>query len=210
MPGTAFAALALAYLLAGIPIGLLVGRSRGIDDIRKYGSGNIGATNVLRVLGVKAGLAVWVADCLKGVVPVLLGRHVFALEGWWLGAVALAAIVGHCYSPYLKLSGGKGVATGLGAMIGLYWLSGVCAFVLFVLIVARTRYISLGSVLAAASIPVWMLVFGMPRSYVVFAVVAATLIIFKHRENLKRLRAGTERKFGHREPATGNPADGKQ
>jgi glycerol-3-phosphate acyltransferase PlsY len=191
-----------AYLLGGIPIGLLVGRAKGIDDIRKYGSGNIGATNVLRVIGVKAGLTVWALDCVKGALPVLIARHALGLEGWWLGLVALAAVLGHCFSPYLRFTGGKGVATGLGTMLSLYWLSGVCGLALFILIVWRSRYISLGSVVAALSVPVFMALYGMPAGYIVGSALTALLIVFQHRGNIQRLRAGTERKFGEKAAPT--------
>lgn len=194
------AAVVLAYLLGGVPIGLLVGRARGVDDIRKYGSGNIGGTNVLRVMGVKAGLAVSVMDCLKGLVPVLVARYALGIEGWSLGLVGLAAVSGHCFSPYLRFSGGKGVATCLGAMLGLYWLAALCALALFVLIVWRSRYISLGSILASLSVPVLMALFRMPAGYVAGSAMIALLIAFQHRGNIQRLRAGTERKFGQKAP----------
>lgn len=195
---TAAAAALAAYLLGAIPIGLLVGRAKGIEDIRKHGSGNIGATNVLRVLGVKAGLTVWILDCLKGALPVLMARYALGLEGWWLGAVAVAAVAGHCFSPYLRFTGGKGVATGLGTMLGLYWLPGVCAFALFVLIVWRSRYISVGSMVGALSVPFFMALFHAPLGYVAGSAVIALLVVFQHRGNIRRLRAGTERKFGEK------------
>ena len=199
----------LNYLLGGIPIGLYVGRAKGIPDIRKYGSGNIGATNVLRVLGVRAALVVWFADCLKGLVPVLLARHVFGLELWPLAIASGAAIAGHCFSPFLGFTGGRGASTGFGVMLGLYWPVGLGTFLVFVAVVARSRYVSLGSMLAAVSAPVWMLVFLLPSPdlaghtapYFVAGVSTAAMIIHQHAPNIQRLRAGTERKIGQRELA---------
>lgn len=199
------AAAVAAYLLGGIPIGLLVGRAKGIDDIRKYGSGNIGATNVLRVIGIKAGLTVWALDCLKGALPVLVARHALDPDPWALGLVALAAVLGHCFSPYLRFTGGKGVATGLGTMLALYWPSGVCALALFALIVWRSRYISLGSIVASVSAPLFMALYRMPAGYIAGSALIGLLIIFQHRSNIRRLRTGTERKLG--EKAARQPAE---
>jgi glycerol-3-phosphate acyltransferase PlsY len=208
---TVVAAAVAAYLLGGVPIGLLVGRTRGIVDIRKYGSGNIGATNVLRVIGVKAGLTVWALDCFKGALPVLLARHDLGISEWSLGLVALAAVGGHCFSPYLKLTGGKGVATGLGAMLGLYWLPSLCALVLFILIVWRTRYISLGSIVGALSVPVFMALLHAPPGDVAGSVAIALVVTVQHRGNIQRLRTGTERKFGQKaSPEPAPAADGNE
>ena len=148
----------------------------------------------------------FVADLLKGIMPVLLARHVLGVEGWWLGCVGIAAGVGHCYSPYLGLSGGRGVSTGVGIMVGLYWPAGVCSLLLFLVVVAKTRYISLGSVIGAASAPVWMLIWGVSgvygpadavfRQYAVAAAIVSATIITRHAPNIRRLLAGTERRIG--------------
>lgn len=200
-PAPGIFAVLVGYLVGGIPVGLYVARARGIPDIRKLGSGNIGATNVLRVLGTKAGLAVWVIDCLKGAGPILLARLALGVEGWWLGGVGVAAALGHCYSPYLRFSGGRGVSTGLGMLMGLFWPVGLMGLAVFVLVVARTRYISVGSMTAAASSPLWVLVWGpylgpYTAAYAVAAAVGALVIIMRHRPNIQRLRAGTEHKIG--------------
>lgn len=189
-----------SYFVGGIPIGLLVGRARGIDDIRKYGSGNIGASNVLRIIGVKAGIFVWLMDALKGLGPLLLARYTLELAHWWVGAVALAAMLGHCFSPYLRLTGGRGVSTSLGIIIGLDWRAGIISFSLWILIVAVTRYISLGSMIgSAASVPILRL-FGCPLPLVAAAAAIAAVVIIRHIPNIRRLIEGTERKIGQREP----------
>lgn len=178
---------------------MLVGRSRGIDDIRKYGSGNIGASNVLRIIGVKAGLFVWVMDALKGLAPLLLARYALGLAGWWVAAVALAALLGHCFSPYLRLTGGRGVSTSLGVLIGLDWRAGLVAFALWILVVAISRYISLGSMIATASSGLVLHLFGGSAPFVWTCLAIALVVILRHIPNIKRLLAGTERKIGQRE-----------
>jgi acyl phosphate:glycerol-3-phosphate acyltransferase len=187
-----------AYLVGGIPIGLLVARARGVKDIRQHGSGNIGASNVQRVLGTKLGLLVWVADLLKGLAPVLLARYAVGLEGWGLVVVGLATALGHCFSPFLRFAGGRAVSTSLGAILGLYWLSGVAALALFVLVVARTRYISLGSIVGGLAAAPLMWLMHMPMSYVVGALGLGLLIALRHIPNIQRLLAGTERKIGQK------------
>jgi glycerol-3-phosphate acyltransferase PlsY len=196
---TAVTAVVAAYLVGGIPIGLLVARAKGIRDIREHGSGNIGATNVQRVLGTKLGLLVWVADLLKGLAPVLLGRHVVGLEGAALVTMGLATALGHCFSPFLGFAGGRAVSTSLGVMLGLYWLAGVVALLLFVVVVARTRYISLGSVLGGLSAaPLMLLLLPMHPSYAVGCLALGLLITLRHLPNIKRLLAGTERRLGQK------------
>ncbi len=191
---------AVAYLIGGIPIGVLVSQSRGVD-IRQYGSGNIGASNVLRSLGVKAGLAVWLADVVKGFLPVLWSRLVFASMATigqvdlWVGLVALATVVGHCFSPYLKLAGGRGVSTSLGVLLAIDWRVGGAVLAVWIVAVAVSRYISLGSILAAAGGPLFFALYTDSRYYLVLGIVLAILIIERHRPNIGRLMTGTERKI---------------
>lgn len=192
-------AIVASYFFGGIPIGLLVGRAKGIDDIRKYGSGNIGASNVLRVIGVKAGLFVWFTDALKGFIPVAVATSVLHLPGFALAGVAVAAMVGHCFSPYLKLTGGKGVSTSLGVIIGLDWRVGLICFVIWGVIVGISRYISLGSMVGCALATPIMLLFGDPLYRVVAAAVIALIVIIRHAPNIQRLMNGTERKIGQKE-----------
>lgn len=167
MNASGLAAVVTAYLFGGIPIGLLVGRAHGIADIRQHGSGNIGASNVLRLLGAKLGLMVWLLDVLKGYLPVALATYLLHLEGWWVAAAAMAAIAGHCFSPYLRLTGGKGVSTSLGVIIGLDWRAGLICFAAWIIVVALSRYISLGSMVgsALAAPMLWLFRQSSPRSW---------------------------------------------
>lgn len=198
----ALAATLVSYLFGAVPIGLLVGRAHGIDDIRKYGSGNIGASNVLRLLGAKLGLTVWLLDALKGYVPVALAMHALNVEGWWLAAVAVAAIAGHCFSPYLRFTGGKGVSTSLGVIIGLDWRAGLICFGIWIVIVALTRYISLGSMIGSgmAAPVLWLLRQEAP--VILAGGLIGALVIERHRSNIQRLLTGTERRIGQREQVT--------
>ncbi len=208
------AAIAASYLIGGVPVGVLIGKSRGVD-IRQHGSGNIGATNVLRVLGVKLGLLAFSLDVLKGAVPVL-GSSALGLQGWALYGCGIAAVVGHCYSPYLRFAGGKAVATGLGVLLAFNWVAGLICFGIWVVLTAATRYVSLASMVAYAAAPLlaWLLGDGTPL--IAALGFLAALSIYRHRDNIQRLRAGTEGKIGKRrarandephEPAA-EPADG--
>lgn len=192
----------ISYLFGAVPIGLLVGRAHGIDDIRKYGSGNIGASNVLRLLGTRLGLTVWLLDALKGYLPVALAVHVLHVEGWWLAAVAVAAIAGHCFSPYLRFTGGKGVSTSLGVIIGLDWRAGLICFGAWIVIVVLTRYISLGSMIGSgmAAPVLWLLRQDAPA--ILAGGLIGALVIERHRANIQRLLSGTERRIGQREGTT--------
>lgn len=185
---------AAGYLVGSIPFGYLVGRYvRGID-IREYGSGNIGTTNAFRVLGRGAGTIVFIGDMLKGLVPVWLGGLAGNPE---LSLVAgIAAVLGHNYSIFLGFKGGRGVATSAGAALGLVPLALVGSVVVWVVGVAGSRYVSLGSILAAISLPVFTLIGPYPVSYLVFSIIAAFLIIYGHRPNIRRLWAGKEPRLG--------------
>lgn len=188
-----------AYLVGGIPIGLIVGRARGVD-IREYGSGNIGASNVLRTLGAKAGAAVWVADIIKGFAPAAVARYIPLSSEVWVAGIGFAVVLGHCFSPYLRLSGGRGVSTSLGVLLALDWRVGLSALTLWIVVVLITRYISLGSMLAAASALVFFAVYHSPRVYLGLGVGVAVLVIIRHLPNIRRLIAGTETKIGEKGP----------
>ena len=195
------AALLAAFLLGSVPTGYLVGRLKGVD-IRQHGSGNIGATNVLRTLGKPLGILVFVIDALKGLAAVLvplwlLGPGVPA----WLPVVAgVAAVAGHNYTPWLGFKGGKGIATSAGVLLGLMpWAVLVVAVVWFA-VFSATRYVSLASMLAALALPVavaglWSAGIGGNAPLLVFALLLSALAIWRHRSNIGRLRAGTEPRF---------------
>lgn len=192
----------IAYLIGSIPFGYLIVRHRVGDDIRETGSGGTGATNVSRRAGKAAGVFTLVLDALKGSVAVLVAR-ILVGDGpsadWMGAAAAIATLLGHIFPVWLGFRGGKGVATGVGIFFVLAPIALLCAGVLFVAIVSLTRFVSLGSISAAATIPlfVWLQsVFVEPvadlRPLLVAAIVGALLIIFAHRGNIGRLARGTE------------------
>jgi len=187
-----------AFLLGSIPTGYLVARVKGID-IRQHGSGNIGATNVLRTLGKPLGIFVFVIDALKGFAAVWL-PHFFVtapVPEWLPVAAAVAAIVGHNYTPWLGFRGGKGIATSAGVLLALMpWAVMAIAIVWFV-VFSATRYVSLASMSTAAALPVavallWHFGAGGNLSLLVFALLISALAIWRHRSNIRRLRDGTE------------------
>ena len=184
----------LAYLVGSVPSGLILGKLFWHTDLRKYGSHNIGATNAWRTLGKVPGIIVFLADSLKGQAGVLLG---LSLVGTPLAAVigGLLAIVGHSFSLFLRFHGGKGVATSLGVLTMLMGNVTLIVFVLWFTIVYMTRYVSLGSVVAGVLTPILAALFAYPMEYIVFTVIAALLVIVRHRENIKRLMNGTENKI---------------
>lgn len=187
--------VALGYVLGSIPTGLLVARwQRGVD-IRRHGSGNIGMTNVLRAVGKGAAALTLVGDLAKGLLPVLLARA-WLTSPWAIGLVALAAVIGHLFPVFAGFHGGKGVATTLGASLPLLPGPLLIAFLVFVTCVALRRQVSLGSLAAAAALPITAFAWGSPAAYVLYALVAATLIWYRHRENIQRLLAGTEPTIG--------------
>lgn len=197
--------LVLIGLLAGaIPFGYLAGRTMQGIDLRTVGSGGTGATNVLRTLGTRASATVLVLDFLKGLLPVVAARWL-GLDTWWIAAVAVATVVGHCWSPFIGFKGGKGVATGGAAAIALFPPVLIVVPVVL-LIIWRTRYVSLGS-LSGAVLAV-MLAAGfaaagqIPWATVVAIAAIAAIIVFRHRENIVRLRSGNERKLGQKVQVT--------
>ena len=200
---TPLVVIIVAYLIGSIPFGYLIVRGKLGDDIRQSGSGGTGATNVSRRAGKAAGVFTLVLDALKGVIAVLIARALFAGVGpyadWLAAAAGLAAIAGHIFPVWLRFRGGKGVATGVGVFFVLAPVALLCAGVLFVAIVALTRYVSLGSIIAAVTIPlfVWLqAVFVEPvadlRPLLAVSITGALLILFAHRGNIGRLARGTE------------------
>jgi acyl phosphate:glycerol-3-phosphate acyltransferase len=189
-----------AFLLGSIPWGYLIARRGAGIDLRAVGSGGTGATNVLRTMGRSASIAVLVLDGLKGAVPILVGRAL-GVPSWWLAVAAVAAVAGHCWSPWIGFKGGKGVATGAGAAIAL-WPPVALVLPLLVAVVAATRFVSLGSLVAcgaASLLTLGMAGAGRLDPSVAAAVVGVSLIVVvQHRANIARLRSGTERRFGER------------
>ncbi|GAB7028269.1 glycerol-3-phosphate 1-O-acyltransferase PlsY [Geotalea toluenoxydans] len=182
-----------AYLLGSIPTGLLLAKAAGVD-IRTTGSGNIGATNVYRTLGRRVGIMTLIGDCLKGLIPVLIARHL-QLPEIWVAATGLAAFLGHVYTLFLRFKGGKGVATALGVFIGISPLSVLAALAIFVFTLIKWRYVSLASITAAAAIPFLVALIEKKGLLITMSVIIAALVVFKHRENIRRLRSGTENVF---------------
>lgn len=203
---TLFLYIVIAYMLGGLPFGLAAGYLAGCGDIRKQGSGNIGATNVWRVAGPTAAVFVFVCDIAKGVAAVLL-VSLFASNTWSVSvataalAGGVAAVLGHTFSPFLKFRGGKGVSTALGVFLSLLPAETGIAFAVFLIVVLLSRYISLGSIIGAlvfAAI-LWIERYAMGKpvelTYIIAATVVAALIVLTHRQNIRRLWQGTESRF---------------
>ncbi len=187
--------LIAAYLVGAIPTGVILTRLTGGEDIRKTGSGNIGATNVYRTAGRKLGAITLLGDALKGLLPVFAVSVSGHYDSTQIALTAAAAFIGHCYPVYLGFKGGKGVATALGIFLVFSPLAVLIAFVIFAGLVWKTRYVSLGSISAAASIPLTMILFQGDTSLFAGALFISAMIIWRHRENIDRLIKGSENKF---------------
>jgi len=186
----------LCYFLGSVPFSYLFSRILGGVDIRARGTGNVGATNVLRTLGIKIALASLGGDLLKGVLAAWLGLH-FGGEG--LGALCAAvAVAGHCWPVFLGFRGGKGVSTSAGALLIL--MPEICLIIAatFVTVIAVSRFVSLGSVCAATLLPLLVLLIHQPWQYIIMSFVLASMVIFRHRTNIERLRQGTEKKINEK------------
>lgn len=185
--------IAVAYLIGSIPTGLLLGKVYGID-VRKEGSGNIGATNLYRTVGRKVGIFTLIGDCLKGLLPVLMVKSSsFSPElAAWVG---LAAFCGHVFSLFLKFKGGKGVATALGVFLALAPVAVAVAIALFAILMFIWRYVSLGSISAAAAMPLAVYLLGGNRTVTLVTSIIAIIVIVRHHENISRLLSGTESRF---------------
>ena len=199
--------LVAAYLLGSLPTGYIVARvARGID-IRDHGSGNTGATNVLRVVGKTAGLTVLVIDLLKGFAAVLASQQVLNLfyadspgglksVPWLVTLAGLLAILGHSRSIWLNWTGGKSAATGLGVLFALASPAGLCTAVVFAVVLGCSRIVSLSSIAAASASIVVMVAMQQPLPYILLAIAGAVYVILRHRANIERLLAGTEPRLG--------------
>src|SRR5215468_9572355 len=190
-------AIVVAYLVGSVPFALLLARHWGAADLRRVGSGNVGAANALRASGVRAGVLVAVLDIAKGAASVALAAHLSNVAA--APAVAgLSAIVGHIYPVWLKFKGGKGVATACGVFSVLTPIAVPPSLLVFLVAVWASKYISLGSILASLALPSIAYATGASAATLAVAIAAAALIIFRHRTNLSRLIGGTERRFGVR------------
>jgi acyl phosphate:glycerol-3-phosphate acyltransferase len=228
--------IAAAYVLGSVPFGLLVGKAKGID-VRTAGSGNIGATNVGRLLGVKFFALVFLLDLLKGLLPMLAAGFVIGFAPGnaastageralmyilWLG-VGFASIFGHMFSVFLRFKGGKGVATSAGVVLGLFpyfTMPGVVALLIWGVVFARSKMVSLASIVAAIVFPIAYIAFALALRWdpfgeqlplLCFAGLMGAMIVFRHRSNIARLRAGTESRFTSRSAKhAGNGRNGEQ
>src|SRR5215470_326757 len=192
-----------AFLCGSIPFGLLLGKLFGATDVRKTGSGNIGATNVARSVGLRAGILTLLFDAAKGAIPVWIARHYFPEHAAFQILAGLAALFGHCFPVWLKFKGGKGVATAAGVFLVLCLPAAFGALLVFALVVGFWRYVSLASVSAAAAMPLliyflWAPHFAPPESVTLGSLAIAVLIIIQHRGNILRLARGEEPKFSLR------------
>jgi glycerol-3-phosphate acyltransferase PlsY len=189
-----------AYVIGSIPTSYLFGRMLKGIDIRQHGSGNVGATNALRVLGTKIGIITLVIDMFKGFLPVFVAMKLFPADDLIAITTGICTIAGHIFTLFLSFKGGKGVATSAGVFIALLPAAvGVC-LAIFVIIVALTRYVSLGSIIAAFTLFVWELVHNLRNDWshlwlFIFVTLLVSMIILRHKSNISRLLAGTENKI---------------
>ncbi len=187
----------IAYFVGSLPIGLMIARWWKGIDIRDHGSGNIGSTNVFRVVGKTAGTVVFVLDVIKGLWAPLVAQRL-GFDVWWQVGAGLAGVMGHNFSPFLGFKGGKGIATSLGVLLGISWKVGLAAWALWAVLVVGTGYVSVGSIAASVSLPIFTWIFyannGLaPR--LCFATAAGLFSVYRHRANIVRLRNGTENRF---------------
>jgi len=186
-----------SYLVGAIPFGLLIGKLAGID-VRAAGSGNIGATNVNRLLGKKLGLVTLLLDCLKGFLPIFVSSQFLSAgsgQSSWILLCGIMAVVGHMFPIYLGFKGGKGVATGLGVFLFLSLPAIGISLLVFIGVVAVTGFVSAGSLLASGLFPLWLWLLGQPAGVILTGFVIALLIWMKHHENIGRLIRGQEKSW---------------
>ena len=201
-------AVVIGYLLGAIPSGIIVGRLAGRVDLREHGSRRTGTTNALRVLGPVAAGLVLLLDVAKGAAAVLIAERLAAGDPWigWIAAAAgVAAIVGHTWSIFIGFGGGRGVATAAGALAAMTPLTVILLLPIVGAVIWRTRYVSLGSIVGALAAPIVAATLAFlgwaPVPAIGLALAAGVLVTFRHADNISRLRQGTERRLGHREPA---------
>lgn len=186
----------IAYLLGNFSTSYLISRAAGKIDIRKYGSGNAGSTNVLRVLGVKAAAVAFLGDLLKGTAAVLIGKQLGGSYGEIVAGISV--VLGHNWPVFLKFKGGKGIATTIGLMIPIDPIMVLLIVAAGVMLIVITRYVSLGSVMGVLIYPIAMIATRKPLEYIIFSIILSAMAVFKHRSNLERLLKGTESKLGQK------------
>ena len=187
----------LSYIIGSIPTGYIIVKVKTGQDIREVGSGSTGATNVKRVLGKKWFFTVMLLDAFKGALPVILAQsfaHNTVYPGLSAVLAAVAVLIGHSKSIFLGFKGGKSVASGVGTILALNWMVGLCVAVIWSVITYTTKYVSVGSIIAVALSPVLMWAFKAPLPYIVYCALGAVYIIYLHRSNIQRLIAGNENK----------------
>ena len=184
----------ISYFIGSIPTGVILAKYFGNVDLRNVGSGNIGATNVTRAMGKKFGAITLLGDIIKGVIPTVLA--IFLLDSdYWTAVVGLSAFLGHVYSVFLEFKGGKGVANALGVLLVTSPLETGIGLLVFIAVFAVSRYVSAGSIAAAAVIPIAVYYTMRPFPFLLLASLIAILVIYRHMENIKRLMSGTEKRF---------------
>lgn len=188
----------IGYLLGSANTSLIVGKFYGVD-VRKHGSGNAGATNTLRTLGKTAAILVTVGDILKGIVSCLIGLYIAGDVGVMAGGVA--AVIGHNWPVYFGFKGGKGIFTSFAVILMMDWRIGLVLLGVFAVVLALTRYVSLGSIIGSALFPVVAWIFGKKIEFILFSLVIAVLAVVRHRANIRRILDGTESKFGSKKKA---------
>ena len=195
MEATFFIALIASYLIGAIPCGVVLTQLTGAGDVRDSGSGNIGATNVYRTAGRKLGILTLVGDIIKGVIPVATAIALADMPTEQIAMLACATFLGHLYPVYLGFKGGKGVATALGIYLVIAPLSVLFAAVTLIGLVWAWRYISLGSILAATTVPLSIYILGHPMPLLFASLFISIMVVWRHHENISRLMNGTENKF---------------
>lgn len=190
-------ALLLSFLCGAIPFGVLIGKSRGVD-VRAVGSGNIGTTNVWRALGPVAGGIVFALDVAKGIAGPLLGHWLISGNTIGIAACGIAAVLGHTFSPFLGFKGGKGIATSLGALLGLMPIVGILIFAVWGVMLALTRMISAASIISCLALPILALLLHAPTPYFIVALLMSVVAFAKHIPNIKRIKAGVEPRVGQK------------
>ena len=191
--------LGIGYLFGSLPTGYLAGKWLSNIDLREFGSGSTGATNVLRHVGKRAALVVFLIDVAKGMAPVFLAKMLLFTDEWQVLA-GVFALGGHIWPVWLKGKGGKAVATGLGLFLGLSWKVGFSSLAIFLIILSITKIVSLASIIAAASLPLFMIISfesnNISLAYVAVSIISMALVLWRHRTNINRIIKGVEPKIG--------------